>query len=136
MKNFLGPLIDNPRGFSLRNERTGAVVAWDLVPAFDSASRRTGLLKHASLQDGTALIIAPSNSVHTFFMKFPIDLAFVARDGKIVKTRDAVGPWRIALSLRAFAVIELSAGRLKRTETVSGDRLVVSARRPGDAGSS
>ena len=132
MKHFLGPLIDNPKGFTLRNERTGAVVAWDLVTAFDSASRRTGLLKHTGLPDGTALIIAPSNAVHTFFMRFPIDLAFVTRDGRIVKTRDAVGPWRISSSLRAFAVIELAAGWLKRTETVSGDRLVVSARIPGE----
>jgi uncharacterized membrane protein (UPF0127 family) len=133
MKTFLGPLVDDARGFSLTNERTGGIVAWDLATAFDSASRRTGLLRHTSLGEGTALIIAPSNAVHTFFMRFPIDLAFVARDGRIVKVRDAVGPWRMSAAFRGFAVIELAAGRLRRTETVKGDRLIVTASKPDEA---
>jgi uncharacterized membrane protein (UPF0127 family) len=130
MKTFLGVLVDSPKGYSLTNERTGAVVAWDLATAFDSKSRRTGLLRHASLGEGTALIIAPSNSVHTFFMRFPIDLAFVARDGRIVKVKGSVAPWRLAASIRAFAVIELAAGRLARTHTVRGDRLIVTRTKP------
>jgi hypothetical protein len=125
MKSFLGPLVDSPGGFGLQNERTGALVAWNLLTAFDSASRRTGLLRHASLDEGSAIIIAPSNAVHTFFMRFPIDLAFVSRDGRVVKTRAAVGPWRVSSSLRAFAVVELPAGWLAKKDTVRGDRLIV-----------
>ena len=48
-----------------------------LVPAFDSQTRRTGLLKHTSLDEGEAMIIAPTSAVHTWFMKFDIDIAFV-----------------------------------------------------------
>jgi uncharacterized membrane protein (UPF0127 family) len=101
------------------------VVADQLLGAFDSASRRTGLLHHEGFPPGSAMIIAPSNAVHTFFMKFPIDLAFVGRDGRVRKVREAVRPWRMAAALRAYAVIELPAGVLRRTDTVVGDTLVI-----------
>ena len=71
------------------------------------------------------MVIAPSNAIHTFFMRFPIDLAFVTRDGRIVKTCPSVKPWRVAAALRAYAVVELPAGTLARCETVPGDRLIV-----------
>ena len=75
------------------------------------------------------MIIAPSNAIHTFFMKFAIDVAFVGRDGVVRKIRSAVAPWRIAAALRGYAVIELRAGVLERANTVIGDRLVI---RPPD----
>jgi hypothetical protein len=69
------------------------------------------------------MVIAPSNAVHTFFMRFPIDLAFVDRRGRILKTRASMDPWRLAASLLAHAVLELPAGALARTDTVRGDIL-------------
>jgi uncharacterized protein len=105
------------------------VVASHVLTAFDSDARRTGLLKHDHLPEGDALVIAPCNAVHTFFMKFPIDVAFVTRDGRVIKIRSRVAPWRIAASLRAYAVIELAAGTLERTDTARGDRLEVKDRR-------
>ena len=68
----------------LRNDRTGQVVAATLEPAFDSASRKRGLLGRDGLPSGYALIIAPSNMVHTFFMRFNIDILIASRDGKVV----------------------------------------------------
>lgn len=125
MKSFLSPLLqtDSTRHV-LENVRTGRVVAANLLTAFDSASRRQGLLGRDGLADGTALIIAPSNAVHTFFMRFPIDILFVRRDGRVVKMRSGVGPRRIAASLRAFAVIEMAAGSLTQSDTTAGDQLV------------
>jgi len=125
MASFLKPLLAQPGEHELRNERTGAVVATHLVGAFDSASRRTGLLHHKSFPEGHGLVIAPTNAVHTFFMHFAIDLAFVSKEGRIVKIRAAVRPWRLAGALWAYAVIELPAGTLERTETRRGDRLIV-----------
>jgi uncharacterized membrane protein (UPF0127 family) len=125
MTTFVLPLLRNPGDYSLRNERTGMVLATHVLPAFDSASRRTGLLRHTSFPDGHAIIIAPSNAIHTFFMRFAIDVAFVAKDGRVLKIRAAVPPWRVAGALRAYAVVELPAGTLARTETRRGDRLIV-----------
>jgi uncharacterized protein len=108
----------------LVNARTGAIVADHLLTAFDSASRRQGLLGRDSLPDGNALIIAPSNAVHTFFMRFPIDIAFVRRDGRVIKVRSSVGPRRLSAALRAFAVVELRAGALAGSHTEAGDILI------------
>ena len=126
MPSFLSPLLRNPSGaYRLINERTGDVVAHQLLAAFDSKARRTGLLDHGSLPAGTAMIIAPTNAIHTFFMKFPIDVLFVAKDGVVVKTRGALPPWRMSGAWRAHAVIELAAGALQRSPVRADDRLNV-----------
>jgi uncharacterized membrane protein (UPF0127 family) len=57
-------------------------------------------------------------------MRFAIDIAFVRRDGRVIKVRSAVGPRRVATSLRAFAVIELPAGALAQSETKRDDTLI------------
>jgi len=124
--SFLSALARNPHGdFHLVNERNGRVVADRLLSAFDSHSRRTGLLGHESLPAGTAMIIAPTNAIHTFFMKFAIDVLFVARDGVVVKTRPALAPWRISAAWRAHAVIEVTAGTLRQSSVQIGDRVAL-----------
>ncbi len=94
-----------------------------MLTAFDSKSRRTGLLKHDSLPEGSALIIAPSNAIHTFTMRFVIDVAFVSKDGRVLKVRRHMPPRRIAAAWRGFAVVELPAGALDQTDTQPGDVL-------------
>ena len=56
-------------------------------------------------------------------MRFPIDVIFLARDGRVMKTRLAIGPWRMALARGAYAVEELAAGALANTPLKTGDRL-------------
>ena len=130
MASFLTPLADPNGGpFVLRNERTGVIVAERLLPALDSASRRKGLLGRTALGPGEAMIIVPTNAIHTFFMKFSIDVAFVTRDGVIVKIVPAMAAWRIAWAWRAHGVVEMGAGAFAGAGTTVGDRLVVV--RPG-----
>jgi uncharacterized protein len=109
----------------LRNDRTGLVVASTLEPAFDSASRKKGLLGRDGLAPGHALIIAPSNMVHTFFMRFPIDILIVSRNGQVVKAAPNVPARRIVGSWRGFAVVEMRAGSLTDSSTRIGDTLSV-----------
>jgi uncharacterized membrane protein (UPF0127 family) len=116
MPTFLSPLL---------NERTGLVVADHLLSSFDSKTRRTGLLAHDSFPAGSAMIIVPTNAIHTFFMKFAIDLLFVSKDGRIVKMTKALRPWRMAAAWRAYGVIEMSAGAVQGTGVELGDRLVI-----------
>lgn len=96
-------------------------------PAFDSASRRTGLLEHDAWPQGEGLVIAPCQAVHTVGMRFPIDVLFVRRDGTVEKVGTRVKPWRIAGAWRAFAVIETAAGALERCSPpiTPGDRVAV-----------
>jgi hypothetical protein len=99
--------------------------ATDVRIAFDSASRNKGLLGRTGMKPSEALVIAPCQAIHTFAMKFPIDVVFAARDGRVLKTREAIPPRRLAASLRAFAVIEMAAGEIARAGIRKGDRLVV-----------
>jgi uncharacterized membrane protein (UPF0127 family) len=88
-----------------------------------SAKRRTGLLKHSGLERGQGLWIAPCEGVHTFGMKFPIDVVFLNRKKKVLKIRPNMVRGRIAFSLRAHSVLELPVGTLEETGTVAGDEL-------------
>ena len=116
---------------SLRNERTGLVVAEALEPAFDSASRNRGLLGRDGLPDGHALVLGPTNLVHTFFMRFPIDILFVSRSGKVLKAASNVPARRLVGAWRGFAVIEMKAGALSVSRTRKGDMLALVAAAPG-----
>ena len=102
----------------------GAVLADRAGVANTSATRRTGLLKHSKLEPGEGLWIAPSEGVHTFGMKFSIDVVFLSKSKKVLKVRPNMVRARIALSLRAHSVLELPAGTLESTGTIPGDQLV------------
>ena len=121
-------LVSDPLTCTLLADGRNEPLARSLIPAFDSPSRRRGLLGRDSLADGAALIIAPSSAVHTFRMQFPIDLIYARRDGRVLKVREAVPPNRMSGAWGAFAVIELPAGTIARVGLQTGDRLTI---RPG-----
>lgn len=105
------------------NQTRGRVLADRADLANTSATRRTGLLKHTGLAPGEGLWIAPCEGVHTFGMKFPIDVVFLNKKKLVLKTRQTMVKGRLALSLRAYSVLELPAGTLAETGTVPGDQL-------------
>jgi hypothetical protein len=100
-------------------------VAADIETAFDSAARKKGLLGRNALPEGVALVIAPTQAIHTFGMRFPIDVIFAARDGRVVKLRRAIPPSRVSGAVRAFAVVEMAAGAIDRAGIKVGDHLIV-----------
>jgi uncharacterized membrane protein (UPF0127 family) len=71
------------------------------------------------------MIIAPCNGIHTFFMRFTIDVLFVDRQGTVLKVCRGLKPWRIGLSLRAFAALEFATQPDRPPEIVKGDRLEI-----------
>ena len=99
------------------------VVAGTVEMAVTRATRRRGLLGRDGLPPDHALLIAPCSSIHTWFMRFPIDVIFVRRDGLVLKTYAAIPAWRMAFGWRAYAVVELPAGALARAGVKPGDRL-------------
>ncbi len=105
------------------NKTRGCALADRADIANTSAKRRTGLLKHSGLEPGEGLWIAPCEGVHTFRMKFPIDVIFLNKKKQVLKTRPDMVKGRIAFSLRAYSVLELPAGTLAETGTVAGDQL-------------
>ncbi len=91
--------------------------------ADSSAKRRTGLLKHSELVPGDGLWIVPCEGVHTFAMKFAIDIVFLNKKRVVRKIRNSVPKRRIALDLMAHSVLELPAGTMVATRTEVGDQL-------------
>jgi len=123
---FLAPLLEADAGTHLlRIVRTGRVLATTIEPAFDSSRRNRGLLGRDRLPDGTALILAPCNAVHTIGMRFPIDVVFADREGRVMKVSRSVRPWRVSAAWRGFATIELAAGAIDAAGLERGDILTV-----------
>ena len=88
-----------------------------------SATRNRGLLKHTGLEPGHGLWIVPCEGVHTFFMKFSLDLVYIDRSRRVKKVVRAVPPWRMSFCLTAHSVIELPVGVIDQTGTAKGDQL-------------
>lgn len=83
-----------------------------------------GLLGRKQLEPGAGLLIRPSSGVHTWFMRFPIDVVSLDRNMKVNGIWYRVKPYRIcALSLRTWSVLELPAGQIQMSGTLPGDQL-------------
>ncbi len=109
--------------YRIRNRTRNTELGSAIDLADTSAKRRTGLLKHTGLAPGEGLWIVPCESVHTFFMKFAIDLVYLDRAHKVRKVCHSVEPWRMSICLSAHSIIELPAGSVRGTQTVAGDEL-------------
>ena len=108
-------------GVRLVNRTTGALVAARVERARSFGARPKGLLGRDGLPAGDALAIEPCNSIHTFFMRFPIDVLFLANDGRVVRAVERLPPWRATrIYPQATQVVELAAGSLAKTGTVAG----------------
>jgi uncharacterized membrane protein (UPF0127 family) len=88
-------------------------------------TRTRGLLGRDGLADDHGLWIKPCNSVHTFFMRFAIDLVFLDRDLIVRRVYQGVKPNRLVLPVLAHSVIEFQSGFLKRTHFNIGERVYV-----------
>jgi uncharacterized membrane protein (UPF0127 family)/CheY-like chemotaxis protein len=89
--------------------------------------RMRGLLGRASLTSGEGMLLCPAPSIHTAFMRFPIDVVFLDQNLRVVKIDAELAPWRMASARHARAVLELPAGEAQRRELVVGDQLGVIA---------
>ena len=134
-EHFLQLLLKRDVELSQLQLGDGRVLATRVEAAFDSASRKRGLLGRTGLDAGHALVIAPCNGIHTFGMQFPIDVIFVARDGRVLKTRRAMPARRIAAAMKAFATIEMAAGSIDAAALAVGDRVAVVTTSPGSTAS-
>jgi uncharacterized protein len=109
----------------VRNQSRNTVLADAAEVADTSEKRRTGLLKHERLDPGQGLWIVPCESVHSFFMKFAIDLVYLDRNKKVRKVRHRMVPWRLSACLSAHSILELPAGAVAASGTQKGDQLEI-----------
>jgi uncharacterized membrane protein (UPF0127 family) len=107
----------------VRNQSKNTILGDRVGIADTSATRRTGLLKHSRLEPGEGLWIAPSEAVHTFGMKFSIDVLFLDKKRKVLIIRNDMVRSRMAICLRAHSVLELPSGTATAMQTAVGDQL-------------
>ena len=86
--------------------------------------RLIGLMGKANLPAGGALILKPCTSIHTIFMRFPIDVAFTDKKNQIIKIYHSLSPWRLTgVSLNSALCLELPPGTLAATRSQIGDTI-------------
>jgi uncharacterized membrane protein (UPF0127 family) len=86
-------------------------------------ARMRGLLGRHGLAEGEGLLLEPAGSIHTFFMRFPIDVVFLDREQRVVRVVPNLRPWRTAGVRKARAVLELAAGEAARVGMTPGSAL-------------
>jgi uncharacterized membrane protein (UPF0127 family) len=101
----------------------GRMVCERCLVADGPLTRMRGLLGRRQLDADEGLLLKPAGSVHTLFMRFPIDVVFIDREGNVTRVVSALRPWRAAGSRGARAVLELPEGACARAEIVPGSRL-------------
>ena len=100
-------------------------------------SRFRGLMctAAAGFGPGNGLWIVPCRGVHSFAMKFPIDVIYLDRRKCVVHVEENLRPWRVAkVSLRAVSVLELPGDTLRSSRTTVGDEIDIAMGRPGETG--
>jgi uncharacterized membrane protein (UPF0127 family) len=111
----------------LINQTKNTVLAENVLIADTPLKRIRGLLGKDAILPGQGVILAPCNSVHTFFMRFAIDVLFVDKDYKVVKIIPELKPNRVTrIYWQSKRVIELPAGQLSFTGTQVQDQLQLS----------
>jgi uncharacterized membrane protein (UPF0127 family) len=106
------------------NQTKNSVLAQDVEIADTLAKRMKGLLGRRDFKTGQALVIKPCNSIHMFFMKFPIDALFVGKNNRVVGAISDIKPFQISpIYFNARFVIELPAGTIQSSATQQGDIL-------------
>jgi uncharacterized membrane protein (UPF0127 family) len=104
--------------------RLGGTIACErCTVAHRMLPRMKGLLGRKNLPAGEGMLIRPAPSIHTFFMRFPIDVVFLSRQGEVLKIAEHVAPWRTRSCRRSYAVLELAAGEAGRRGFAVGDRI-------------
>lgn len=117
---------------TLRRE-DGRIVCERVYVADRAHRRMRGLLGRKYLRQGEGMVLRPGWSIHTAFMRFPIDAIFLDADQVVIRIEHEVGPWRTVSCRGAREVVELAAGESRRRGIEVGDRVAWASRSAADA---
>jgi hypothetical protein len=106
------------------NSARGTTIGETIEVAASASQKVKGLLGRECLEDGQGLLFKGAGSLHTMFMRFPIDIIYADKHGKVVKIAKAVNPFKlVAAPLRCYYALELPAGAIDDSKTQVGDHL-------------
>ncbi len=122
----MGYIRDIMETVQIFNVAKGAVITQQAKLAVSSGQRMKGLLGQDSLAANEALILKPCFSIHTFFMRFAIDVLFLDKNMQIVRLIQNMPPNRLSPIVWASKMaIELPAGKISQTNTQIGDTIEI-----------
>jgi uncharacterized membrane protein (UPF0127 family) len=108
------------------NQTRKTILAEEVLLADTPLKRIRGLLGRDSLQPKEALVIRPCNSIHTFFMRFAIDVLFLDKEGFVLKAILHLQPFRLtAIYFGASSAVELPAGVVQESLTQPQDKIII-----------
>jgi len=106
------------------NTERNTVIGEAIEVARTASQKVKGLLGRECLEEGQGLLFKGAGSLHTLFMRFPIDIIYTDKKGKVVKVAEAVRPFKlVAAPLRCHYALELPAGAITASNTRVGDHL-------------
>ncbi|HZP26268.1 MAG TPA: DUF192 domain-containing protein [Dehalococcoidia bacterium] len=123
----MSSLAINADTVTVTDQDRRAVVAREVRIAKSPWSRFLGLMGRRSLREGEGLLLIPGGSIHTLFMRFPIDVFFLDKEWRVQKVARNVKPFRLAFARRGVrAVLEVPAGTAAAIGAEQGDTLLIS----------
>jgi uncharacterized membrane protein (UPF0127 family) len=106
------------------NRTRGRTLIERAVVARTAEERRRGLIGWASLAQGEGLLLPGTKTIHTFGMRFSIDVAFLDSDGRVIHLMERLKPSRVSpMVWRSAMVVEMPSGVLAKTGTALSDRI-------------
>jgi uncharacterized protein len=110
---------------SLKIETKNGMVAEKVKIANTAIDRMIGLMFSSDLSGFDGLLISPTNSIHTFFMRYELDIIFLNKENKVVKIIRNMKPWRMTrMYFKAVKVLEMKGGTLPVYVNVGDEFLI------------
>jgi hypothetical protein len=108
----------------ITNSTKGTTLAMAARRANGFIERGRGLMFTPSLSEGEGLVIEPCSSIHMFFMRFPLDVLFLDREGRVLFMYKGIKPWRMGRVVKgARSAVELPVGSIDKSRTELGDTI-------------
>ncbi|MFA7677012.1 MAG: DUF192 domain-containing protein [Candidatus Omnitrophota bacterium] len=109
--------------YCIKDKTSGEVISCQASLADSFYRRFMGFMFKDSIDSNEALIFYHAPSIHTFFMKFPIDVIFLDRNMKVIKIAPSLRPWRAVTCLGSYAALEFAANTAFRFHVKEGNIL-------------
>ena len=114
---------------TVENKSRAALIGTRIAVADTFLTRLVGLLRHRQLASGAGLLIEPSSGVHTFGMRFAIDVVALDRKRRVLSLWPNLRPWRLSgVGWKIHSVLELPAGAIQQAKLQLGDQLEITPR--------
>jgi len=111
--------------YRIVNKTKNIILASQAKIADSFFKRLIGLMFKKGLSKEEALVFFKAPSIHTFFMRFPIDILFLDREGKVLRIVKKVNPYRVVFCKNSYITIEFSSKNNNLAQTSKGDFIII-----------